>query len=106
MQDIHIKLDELYKVHSEKKAILNIPVNFDEKGKGKEGGGGFDASLVIDALEKMRDYIASENKKIKEDFFKLRIELEQKLKEKLEKKDVDEIESKDTLILNFYRKNS
>lgn len=77
MQDIHIKLDELYKVHSEKKAILNIPVNFDEKGKGKDGGGGgFDASIVVDALEKMRDYIASENKKIKEDFFKLRIELE------------------------------
>lgn len=105
MEEIHEKLDELYKVHNEKKAILNIPINFDSPGKGKDGknnGSGFDVSVVVDALEKMRDYIASENKKMREDFFKLHLDIEAKLKDKLDKKDIEDLESKKNNI--FYLK--
>jgi hypothetical protein len=85
----------LYKVHNEKKAILNIPVNFDLSKGGKNGNGkGFDAGLVVDALEKMRDYISSENKKMREDFFKLHLDIESKVKDKLDKADIEALESK------------
>eukprot|EP00347_Sterkiella_histriomuscorum_P003865 403362643 len=96
MEEIHEKLDELYKVHNEKKAILNIPVNFESKSKGKDGkgGGGFDTSLVVDALEKMRDYIAIENKKMREDFFKLHLDIEAKMKSKLDRTDIEELEKR------------
>ena len=94
IEDINEKLEELYKVHNEKKAILNIPVNLDlgKNGKGANGKP-FDAGLVVDALEKMRDYITSENKKIREDFFKLHLDIESKIKDKLDKSDVEALES-------------
>ena len=102
------KLEELYKVHNEKKAILNIPISFETQGtgKGKEGKGGFDASLVVDALEKMRDYISSENKKMREDFFKLHLDIEAKMKEKLDKKDIEDVESKISHFNNTYREDN
>jgi len=76
LDETHEKLDELYKAHNDKKAILNIPVNFDMgKSDGKGGSGkGFDSDLVVDALEKMRDYIAAEHKKMRDEFFKLHLE--------------------------------
>ena len=72
-----------------------MPVNFESTKPGKGGKtGGLDPELILDALEKMRDYIAAENKKMREEFFKLTIEFESKVREKLDKKDLEEIESK------------
>lgn len=69
---------------------------------GKNGGSKeFDASLIVDALEKMRDYISSENKKMREDFFKLHLDIEAKMREKLDKKDIEDIESNILIIINF-----
>jgi hypothetical protein len=57
--------------------------------------------LIVDALEKMRDYISSENKKMREDFFKLHLDIEAKMREKLDKKDIEDIESNILLIISF-----
>lgn len=82
-------------MHNEKKAILNIPVNFDVgKGSSKDGQPkGFDTELVVDALERMRDYISAEHKKMKDEFVKLQLDIETKIREKLDKKDIEDIES-------------
>jgi hypothetical protein len=55
MNEMQVKIDELIKIQSEKKAILNIPMSFDDDPKKKKK---FDEEFIIDALEKMRDYIA------------------------------------------------
>jgi hypothetical protein len=55
----------------------------------------------VDALEKMRDFISAENKKIREEFFKMHIEFESKVREKLDKKDLEEIESKIKFNFNY-----
>lgn len=85
----------LYKIHNERKNVVNLPVSFEstKPSKGKGGNAAFDPELILDALEKMRDYIAAENKKMREEFFKLTIEFESKVREKLDKKDLEEIES-------------
>ncbi len=49
----------------------------------------------------MRDYISSENKKMREDFFKLHLDIEAKMREKLDKKDIEDIESNILLIISF-----
>jgi hypothetical protein len=64
-----------------------------DKGGNGKGGKGFDADLVVDALEKMRDYIAVEHKKMRDEFFKLHLDFEAKIREKIDKKDIEEIES-------------
>lgn len=48
---------------------------------------------MVESLEKLRDYITLETKKIKDDHFKYHFEMEGKLKEKLDKADVLEVES-------------
>lgn len=58
---IHEKLEDLTKLSQDKRAILNIPVSFDNV---KNKGGKMDEDFVIEALEKMRDYIQQENKRI------------------------------------------
>ena len=70
-----------------------MPVSFESSKPGK-GNKGFDPELVVDALEKMRDFISAENKKMRDEFFKMHIEFESKVREKLDKKDLEEIESK------------
>lgn len=42
----------------------------------------------------MRDYIAAEFKKVREELLKLHLDVESKLKEKIDTKDTDVIESK------------
>ena len=75
--------------------MVNLPVNFESTKPGKAGKtGGLDPELILDALEKMRDYIAAENKKMREEFFKLTMEFEGKVREKIDKRDLDDIESK------------
>jgi hypothetical protein len=53
-----------------------------------------DEDFIIEALEKMRDYIAQENKRYKDELFKLRLEFETKVREKLDKKDLEDIEKR------------
>lgn len=102
LEPIQEKLEDLTKMSNDKKAILNIPVSFDDpKKKGK-----MDEDFVIEALEKMRDYIASENKRINDQFFKFHLDFESKIREKIDKKELEEIESKfERLSLIFYREN-
>jgi hypothetical protein len=64
------------------------------KGGSSKGQKGFDTELVVEALEKMRDYISSEFKKIREEMLKLHLDVESKLKDKIDKKDTEIIESK------------
>ena len=93
--EIADKLEELYKIHNERKNVVNLPVNFESNKSGKAGkASGLDPELILDALEKMRDYIAAENKKMREEFFKLTMEFEGKVREKIDKRDLDDIESK------------
>ena len=94
--EISEKLEELYKIHNERKNVVNLPVNFESSKPGKPGSktAGLDPELILDALEKMRDYIAAENKKMREEFFKLTMEFESKVREKIDKKDLEDIESK------------
>jgi hypothetical protein len=84
-------VDELMKSSNEKKMILNIPMSFDNDPKKKKN---FDEDFIVEALEKMRDYIAFENKKTKDEMFKQHIEFESKVREKLDKKELEDIESK------------
>jgi hypothetical protein len=44
----------------------------------------------------MRDYMTTENKRIRDELFKFYIEFESKIREKLDKELLDEIESKDS----------
>lgn len=48
------------KINNEKKTILNLPTSFDINNKKSNK---FDEDFIIDALEKMRDYITQELKK-------------------------------------------
>lgn len=47
-------MEELLKKEADKRAILNIPVSFDDN---KSKGGHLDEEFMLDALEKLRDYI-------------------------------------------------
>lgn len=84
------KLEELMKANNERKTILNLPTSFDSDPKKKNK---FDEEIILDALEKMRDYISSEGKKGKDELFKFHIEFEAKVREKLDKKELEDIES-------------
>lgn len=88
------KLDELYKIHNERKAVVNLPVSFESTKPGKKNQPAFDPELVVDALEKMRDFLTAETKKIREEFFKMHLEFESKVREKIDKKELEDIESK------------
>ena len=90
------KIEEIIKVNAEKKAMMNFPMALDDPKKRKN----LDEEVIIDALDKMRDYISLEVKKIKDDFFKFQIEFEGKIREKLDKKDLEDIESKALLPLS------
>mmetsp|Transcript_14528 Transcript_14528/g.14135 ORF Transcript_14528/g.14135 Transcript_14528/m.14135 type:complete len:121 (+) Transcript_14528:1634-1996(+) len=79
------------KAHNEKKTILNIPTAFDDDPKKRKK---MDEDFIIDAFEKMRDYIAQELKKVKDDMFKQHIEFETKVREKIDKKELEEIEKR------------
>lgn len=95
------KIEDLVKQQSDKKTILNIPTTFDDpKNKGK-----MDEDFIVEALEKMRDYIAQENKRMKDEMFKLRLEFETKVREKLDKKDLEDIESKSIPAITTCRTN-
>jgi hypothetical protein len=41
----------------------------------------------------MRDFIAMENKRIKDEMFKFHLEFESKVREKIDKKELEDIES-------------
>lgn len=84
------KVDELMKAHNEKKTILNIPTSFDDDPKRKKK---LDEEFILDAFEKMRDYIAQEMKKIRDEMFKQHYEFETRVREKIDKKELEEIES-------------
>ena len=62
-----------------------------------------DEEMIIEALEKMRDYVASELKKIRDELFKQHIEFETKVREKIDKKELEDIESKDILVIDIER---
>ncbi len=55
MNEIQSKLDELMRVHNEKKTILNIPTSFDSDPKKRKQ---MDEEFIVETFEKMRDYIA------------------------------------------------
>lgn len=93
-QEMLEKLEELLKAQNEKKTILNLPTSFDDDLKKRKR---FDEEVIMEALEKMRDYISFENKRIKDELFKFHLEFETKVREKLDKKELEEIESKITL---------
>lgn len=82
---------------------MNIPVSFDliSNTNNSKGAKGFDAELIVDALEKMRDYIAVEHKKIREDFLKLHLDFEAKIRDKIDKKDIEDIESKNNHFISL-----
>lgn len=51
---MYIKIEELLKFHNEKKTILNFPSSFDDDPKKKKK---LDEEFILEALEKIRDYI-------------------------------------------------
>ena len=53
-----------------------------------------DEEFIVESLEKMRDYIQQENKRLRDDIFKQKFEFEIKIREKLDKKELEDIESK------------
>ena len=53
-----------------------------------------DQDFILDALEKMRDYIAQETKKQNDSFFKFHYEFESRQREKIDKKDLEAIEKR------------
>mmetsp|Transcript_19809 Transcript_19809/g.14565 ORF Transcript_19809/g.14565 Transcript_19809/m.14565 type:complete len:82 (-) Transcript_19809:768-1013(-) len=55
ISDWGAKVEELMKAHNEKKTILNIPTSFDDDPKRRKK---MDEEFIIEAFEKMRDYIA------------------------------------------------
>ena len=57
-----------------------------------------DEEFIIDALEKVRDYVAMEIKKLRDELFRQHMEFETKVREKLDKKELEDIESKILLI--------
>lgn len=91
MKELAEKVEELFKAQNEKKTILNINTAFDADPKKRKT---LDEEFIVEALEKMRDYIAQENKKMKDDMFKQHIEFETKVREKIDKKELEEIESR------------
>ena len=91
LKEVWEKVEELMKVQKEKNTILNIPTSFDDDPKKRKR---MDEDFIIDAFEKMRDYIAQENKKMKDELFKQHMEFETKVREKIDKKELEEIESK------------
>lgn len=102
IKEMQVKLDELLRIQNEKKAILNIPMSFDDDPKKGNlslcvfilyEGSKMDSEFIIEALEKMRDYVANEVKKIRDDLFKQHLEFETKVREKIDKKELEDIES-------------
>lgn len=86
------KFEELTKKENDKKSIVNIPAtSLDILRDDKKT---FDDDAVIESLEKMRDYITFESKKVKDDMFKLSLQFESKVNQKIDKKDLEDIESK------------
>ena len=49
------------KTNAEKKSTVNMPINLDF---GKNGKKSLDEEAIMETLEKMRDFITSENKKV------------------------------------------
>jgi len=91
IEDIHAKTEELYKIQKDKTTILNIPTGGFGEGDGKKR---MDEEFVIESLEKIRDFINQENKRMKDELLKHHLEMEGKLKEKIDRKEMQDIESK------------
>lgn len=89
IETLQFQTEELLRIQKEKATILNIPTSDwdDDTGKNK-----MNEEVLLNALEKLRDYIQSENKRVRDELLRHHIEVEQKLKEKIDRKELDEIE--------------
>lgn len=91
IQELREKVDELMKQAADKKATVNMPINLDfGKGTNKK----LDEEAIMENLEKMRDFITAENKRVGDQLFKFHIDFSSQIREKLDKKELEEIESK------------
>jgi len=59
-----------------------------------DGKRSLDEDAILDAFEKLREFIAYESKKNKDDLIKVNLQVDGKVREKIDKKDLEEIESK------------
>ena len=90
LKEVEEKVDDLIKQQKDKNTILNIPTSFGEDSKGRKK---LDEEFIIETFEKLRDYIAQEMKKIRDEIFKQHIQFETKVREKIDKKELEDIES-------------
>lgn len=93
-------MEALIKATNDKKGLLNIPLNL-EKGDSKKTAL-IDEEGLQEHIDKLRESMMQEVKKIKDELFKFHIEFESKIREKIDKKDLEDIESK--LSYGFWNK--
>ena len=86
-------VDDMTKAKLEKKSVIEMPVSFDVGSSSKKGGT-MDEDFVVESLEKLRDYLMGEIKKINDQFFKFKIDFDTKMGEKIDRKELEAIESK------------
>ncbi len=72
----------------------------DELKDGKNGNGSINEEAILDAFEKMREYVDQEGRRFKDEMFKLNLQVDAKMRDKIDKRDLEEIESKRQRILD------
>ncbi len=72
---------------------MPVSLDFNKKDK-KASGGTLDEEMVLEHLEKIRDFMLAEIRKARDEQFKQVLDLENKIRDKIDKKDLEEIESK------------
>lgn len=71
----------------------------------KDGKSGLNEDAILDAFDKMREYVDHEGKRFKDEMFKLNLQVDAKMRDKIDKRDLEEIESKVKRLSLFYREN-
>ena len=87
-ESLNKRLDLVADRPVEKKRDLSMPVSLEMSKKF-----GMDEDLLLDAIDKMKDIMAAEIKRIEDRLFKMNMDFESKVRAKIDKHDLEEIES-------------
>ena len=88
---------------NEKKRDLSMPVSLDISKKSSA----MEEEILLDAMDKMKDMLAAEIKRIEDRLFKITMDFESKVRAKIDKHDLEDIESKylryDEVLIIYFR---